>query len=441
MGYAPCSASRRWNGNCYPAVAGTSFASLAADVEIASGAATETRVLNITAPTFNTVTKDYTQPTAQAIIINNSGNSQANISNVEVTPDTAFEVGGSGASVPAGGSINTWTIQPKADLEIGEYTAIITVTYDGTSSTTATTDVSFRVSNANQSIGIDYSHTDLIVPGSTDGFAINLTKEVLEIPENAETPYTIAAFSIDGGLKWKAVKSGMFSDANFPKLLNKDLTLHISNVPIDRQTKKPPETVVIVTFAKINKRPAAPKLAVNYAIGADLTGTTSGEWVLTERNGTTAVKNGIEIGVANAVRKAVDDNGYGVFFEGDKNGIPVKTLPSSNKVEKITYFIRTAPTAPTQAGQAYTAAGKSRKITASSEIKQLKAVKPKTDRNTQELTISLKKGLAYTVNDESVISTGNVKVTVSVEKGDSVTIWNIATAKKPASKKFMFDIS
>ncbi len=125
--------------------AGTnSFASEAASVIIASGDA-PTYTLTVSAPTFGNVNEGYTQPAAQALTITNSGNSDATISSVTV--DSAnFTIAGSGAAVPAGGSISSWTIQPAAGLSSGTYSATITVTYNNDA--TATANVQFIVEAA-----------------------------------------------------------------------------------------------------------------------------------------------------------------------------------------------------------------------------------------------------------------------------------------------------
>lgn len=100
---------------------------------------------------------------------------------------------------------------------------------------------------------IDYSQPDLVAPGSKDGFSINLTKETLTLPDG----YEPSVYSIDGGERWKPVK-GNLSAEKFPKLFNKDITLQISDKPIEKETKKPPKDAQIVKFPLINKRPKPP---------------------------------------------------------------------------------------------------------------------------------------------------------------------------------------
>lgn len=117
------------------------FASLETTVEIKTGEQ-RTYTLNVTAPVFEPVTYGYIQPVAKTITISSTGNSDATISNVTVDSQN-FVISGSGSTVTAGGSIETWTIQPSAGLDAGTYNATITVTYTG--GATATTQVSFTV--------------------------------------------------------------------------------------------------------------------------------------------------------------------------------------------------------------------------------------------------------------------------------------------------------
>ena len=165
----------------------TDFASLAADVTIATGAE-KTYTLNVTAPTFDAATYGYTRPAAQSITITSSGNWQSAISNVTVD-STDFTIGGSGSTVTAGGSIDTWTVQPAAGLAAGYHTATITVTYnDGA---TATALVSFTVAKAAQT-----------TPGAPTIKSKTWNSVTLEtVPDNANGAK--AQYSKDGGTTWQ----------------------------------------------------------------------------------------------------------------------------------------------------------------------------------------------------------------------------------------------
>ncbi|MGM9573840.1 MAG: beta strand repeat-containing protein, partial [Hominicoprocola sp.] len=167
---------------------GTSFASLAADVTIATGSE-PTYTLNVTAPTFAAAAYGYTQPVAQDIIITSSGNWQSTITGVTVDSTDFFTIGGSGDTVAAGGYINTRTVQPAADLAAGFYTATITVTYNNDA--TATAPVSFTVTRAAQD-----APAAPTVKSKTSG---SVTLE--EIPDNANGAK--AQYSMDGGTTWQ----------------------------------------------------------------------------------------------------------------------------------------------------------------------------------------------------------------------------------------------
>ena len=133
----------------------SSFAGAVAKVTIATGAE-RTYTLNVTAPAFDRVYTGYNQPEAKTITISSSGNSDATISSVSVN-GTDFTISGSGSTVPAGGSITTWTIQPAAGLGAGPHTATITVAYN--EGATATAEVSFTVSRRSSG-GSSSSHRD-----------------------------------------------------------------------------------------------------------------------------------------------------------------------------------------------------------------------------------------------------------------------------------------
>lgn len=356
----------------------------------------------------------------------------------------------------------TWQSSDETIATVNEKGRVTGVAL-GTAIITATTEdggftASCEVTVVKNTHGIDYDGVeDVIIPGSINGFSINLTKETLTIPDS----YMPVLYSIDGGAKWKPVKDAL-SEAKFPKLLNKDITFQLSDKPIDKTTKKPTEGAVVVSFAKINKRATAPKLVVNYAIGADVTGLTTGDWLLTEKNGTKAVKEGIQVGVADSGNKKLDEKGYGQFHGGLANGIPVKAL-TGDKVSKTAYFIRTAPK---KDGVTYTAASKPIKITVSGEQKapkyKIKTVAEKKNRDgsvkTQaSATLKLKKGdlifagavddigaVPTTANSPAAALSNEGVLRITGDKGSTVSVmdvtgamlvWKEATAKKPASAK------
>jgi len=177
----------------------SAFRSLNAETVISTGAA-QTRVLNVTAPTFEVADYGYTRPNAETLIIQNSGNSTANISSVTLTSGdiTAFEIAGGVTTVAAGDSISTWTVQPKAGLDTGIYTANITVIYDDGKITAA--EVSFIV-NSLAPPKINNVTTD-----GSNNVTVNLNR-----PQQDNAVLIIAVYSGDKllSVKWERItKSG-----------------------------------------------------------------------------------------------------------------------------------------------------------------------------------------------------------------------------------------
>lgn len=165
-----------------------SFAGHSANVTIAIGAE-PTYTLNVTAPTFADVTYGYKQPGVQTLTITSSGNSSTTITNVTVSPETAFTIGGSGDTVTAGGDLQTWTIQPKFGLNKGNYMAIIAVSYNG--GAVATANVSFTVNGAPQAAPA--------APELEQKTTSSVT--IKEIASNANG--AAAQYSRDGGATWQ----------------------------------------------------------------------------------------------------------------------------------------------------------------------------------------------------------------------------------------------
>jgi len=271
--------------------------------------------------------------------------------------------------------------------------------------------------------GIDYSADDVIVPSDEkpDDVFINLTKETITLGVG----YTVKAYSVDGGAKWKKISSKPFDSAMFAKLLNKDLTLKLSDKEPEKSTKKPPTDAIIFTFAKIGKRPPALKLAINYEILQDITGNTLGTWVLAENKGTKAVRENVQIGAADSANKnkTVDGKGYGKFFDG--GGIEVLPM-SGNRAVRTAYFIRVAPKGD---NVVYTAASKAKKITATSQLKE-----PKYKIDAKKNIIKVRKGTYVSKNGETPVLYRD-KADISAASGDTFELWIAATAKKPASAK------
>ncbi|MCL2083458.1 MAG: hypothetical protein FWH04_09550 [Oscillospiraceae bacterium] len=249
---------------------------------------------------------------------------------------------------------------------------------------------------------IDYSPSADIIVSSNGTPKINLSTETLDL-----AGFAASEFSVDGGGKWKAVKSDTFGDKKFAKLLNKGMTLHLKDAGGST-----------VTFPAVNPRPK-PKLAINYEIAAS--GGDFGQWVLTEKKGTTAVKNNIQIGIAGLndkgkPGKTVDTNGWGKFYTD--GGICVKPIGEKKgkpAVVKTVYFYRAAP----NNDGGFTPGSAQKKVSVTS---QLKPVKYKVGTNKAKADKTYVNGTAHAKKAEFTLNAGD-------------QVWHGATAKKAASAK------
>ncbi|MCL2082620.1 MAG: hypothetical protein FWH04_05220 [Oscillospiraceae bacterium] len=265
---------------------------------------------------------------------------------------------------------------------------------------------------------------------------IDLAAETVSTPSG----FTVAAFSLDAGAKWQNGAS-----FNLGKLLAKDLTLMLSDKEVDKKTAKPiagkaesgsdpaVDGATIIAFPKINGRPKAAKLAINYAIYDDSTSITTGQWILSEKKATVAADvSGLQIAVAAADKKNPDGNGYGRFKDGQ--GINVMPTEEGQKPVKTIYLIRVAPVGGND-GSAQ-AAGASYKVTASGQLAQ-----PKLKADYKKEIIKPKAGMSVKINDTITLYQKGMPELKGVPIGDILgsdetlmSVWTVATAKKPVSR-------
>ncbi|MBR1692901.1 MAG: chitobiase/beta-hexosaminidase C-terminal domain-containing protein, partial [Lachnospiraceae bacterium] len=174
--------------------------------------------LDVKAPVFAEQMVGYSQqPAASVITITNNGNTDAELTGVTVSDAVytaengatetvpVFTIGGSGQWVSRkGGSITSWTIQPKTGLAVGTYRAVITVTYkdidDPAKTQTKTGDVIFSVVKPKLlTIGTPEAVTDL--PYGTALADITLPEQVAVTTEDASVttaPVTWNLTDLDG---------------------------------------------------------------------------------------------------------------------------------------------------------------------------------------------------------------------------------------------------
>lgn len=187
-------------------------------------------------PLTDSVYTGYAHPEDKAITITSFGNSAATISSVTV--DSASFVIGSISTVPAGGSISTWTVRPAAGLSAGVYTATVTVTYDG--SATATAQVSFTVTqrpssgggsssrptrppepfgpSSGNSIGWDDITDEIADPQKKEEIVIDMGGET-EVPgevlDNLAGKDVDVTFELEGGFSWTVSGQDVTAGTNF----------------------------------------------------------------------------------------------------------------------------------------------------------------------------------------------------------------------------------
>jgi len=211
-------------------------------------------------------------------------------------------------------------------------------------------------------------------------------------------------------------------------LLNKKLDLWLCVAGFNPNLKKPQgsgDMNDIIAFTTINKRAAAPAVAVNYRIGAE-----NNEFVLTRKGSTiSSFKNGIEIGRENpATGRTVCSKHFGKFYgvDGTTNGIKLTGLVSG-KQSKAVYFIRTAPQ---YENDVYTAASKPKKIS-------VKGLAKPTNRKINYKTemIKLRKDDMYSGAQSLTVEAKSFDQNVSAEitNGREIRINRAATDKKPAT--------
>lgn len=253
-----------------------------------------------------------------------------------------------------------------------------------------------------------------------DGFYIDLQTETLSIPET----YRPAAFSVNNGGRWRPAGRSL-NGTNFPRLLNKGMTLLLSDEPVDRTTGAPPEDADIISFAPILERPRPLRLIVNYAVrAAEPSGEGypgRGRWALTEPGG----EEPYNVQIAAASGNRIDSFGFGMFRRGTDDeiaGIPVSPSIEINertRVVRFAFFWRLPPEVITP-GELYQAAGRARRIAVTSEQRP-----PHIYEEVQN------------EDGEFIICAACHFEIVNNE----VIIWRLATARRAASRPQVFSLS
>lgn len=127
------------------AATATAFAGMPAALTVQPGPA---RVCSISvqAPVFQDLTYGDIPGAAQPLVLTNNGNCDVELVSVALKDTTDFTLQGSATTVPAGGALQSYTLQPAGNLDAGTYTATVTATYQaGSEQKTATAQVKLQV--------------------------------------------------------------------------------------------------------------------------------------------------------------------------------------------------------------------------------------------------------------------------------------------------------
>jgi C1A family cysteine protease len=317
------------------------------------------------------------------------------------------------------GSLITWTssnaavisnsgvvTRPVSDVNV-TLTAAITkglVTPDNTPLTFALT-----VKAANIISGGELPPANaVIVPANGNPSAfINLTAETITLPEG----FSVAAFSLDGGTKWR--RGGLPNAARFPRLLNRGMTLHLTN-SWEQKDKKPGDGAQIITFPEIGARPRrnAERLAPLYG---DV------NWVLAKRGDTSEVFTGYEY--------APSSNGKtpneGIWYQMPQGGIPIASSG------RATFLVRAAPNSTTAASVPWRVRPAVFGKAPSYKIRQVK------DGDDRVAAVAFRKGDQYAVGDRAFgdVLTDKQTIHVSVlrEQGEVLRVRRGSTGRRPPS--------
>jgi hypothetical protein len=175
------------------------------------------------------------------------------------------------------------------------------------------------------------------------------------LTETVDAGIEIAAYSVNGGYSWKAVTEK--SPFDYSKLLAKETRLAVTD-SYDTKKKKPTEDASIVYFPRVERRPAADSLAVNYALRADQTGDTLGKWTVVVKN-TDDILDALQYQYSFGV---LDDNGKTYYPEEWEDFISDGFDVVEDKEDIVPIFIRKTPVSYPGAGL-YVPASKTVKLT------------------------------------------------------------------------------
>jgi hypothetical protein len=251
---------------------------------------------------------------------------------------------------------------------------------------------------------------------SADTATINLTAETITLPDG----FTVAAFSVDGGKKWR--RGALPAPDRFPRMLNRGMTLHLAD-NFDQSAKAPGEGAQTVTFPEIGARPKrnADRLAPFYG---DIS------WGLAPRNSTAwsaVVTQNLEFAPSSNGR-APDD---GQWFQMPQGGIPIVEGSA-----RPSFLVRTAPNATTAASVAWRVRPANFGKAPNYSIRQVK------EGDARIPVIALRRGDQYAVGaanasvitfTEALTDRATLPAAQLREQGEALYVRRAATGRRPPS--------
>ncbi|MCL1819266.1 MAG: hypothetical protein FWG36_01270 [Oscillospiraceae bacterium] len=260
---------------------------------------------------------------------------------------------------------------------------------------------------------------------------INLAAETISLP------FTVAAYSIDGGKKWK--KGELPTDTKWYKLFDnkKGLELWVTNAWNDKDIKEDkkvvekkgvPSGATIIKFPKIDGRPKAnqEKVAPWYGTGTETS------FVLSKKGKTFSTPTSVYEYAETSDGKTAS-GAWAIFKDG-------LSIPDSGKV---TWLFRSPPTVE---GSKYTPGSKAFKLNAVAYVKTPNYKAPTEAKAGKPTLLKLKKGdfcLVMIDGEVKIFGSATAKTDIKIvggtpganeiPSGTSVSIWKAATGKKPRS--------
>lgn len=150
-----------------------------------------TQDLTVSPVDFGTIIIGETQPGEQSITITNNGNTVATVTDILVGNPSAYNISGSECAIAVGQTINSWKIEPAANLPVGNYDDVITVISD--TGATSTAQVTFSIEPV--------TCTLVVTPidfGSVEVGYSRPAKKSIVVKNNGNSPATLTDLSISG---------------------------------------------------------------------------------------------------------------------------------------------------------------------------------------------------------------------------------------------------